>query len=592
MVIRRMRDEKVPTKKELEKELNDFLQKKYGGRVLGVPIFPRETGQEETGDYQPSSNHRPPDRNINFDLRPRELKEFLDQYVIKQDDAKEVLATKVCTHYHRIQLLRSGERFHQFQDVGNIKNNIIMLGSTGVGKTYLVKLIANKLGVPFVKGDATKFSETGYVGGDVEDLVRNLVREANGDIQWAQYGIIYIDEIDKIASRGTHYGLDVSRTGVQRALLKPLEETEVSLRVPHDPLSQLQALENYRKTGKSEAQTINTKYILFIVSGAFNGLEEIIQKRLHKKQIGFGAPPPPKDKERTSILKKVKAEDFIEYGFESEFIGRLPIVTILEDLEEDDLFQILKNKNCSITVNKKFDFKSYGIDIQFESEALREIARQAFEEKTGARGLVSVMERSLIKFEQLLPSSNIDKFVVTPEIIQNPQAELDKLVKDPSSVDLMDRYECLLREEKNAIRQSIIKRRVELQGVYHELLDNETIDMIVDNVVTRGYTIDQILEKINKVHRALKGYEREFFLRWGIEITLDQSAINYVTSEVLRREVSPQFLCEQIFRNYEHGLRLVEEKTGQKRFLLDKEAILDSEKFLNHLIQESFRQGS
>ncbi|MEW6379441.1 MAG: AAA family ATPase [bacterium] len=582
-----MKDENVPTKKELEKDLNEFLQKKYGGRVLGVPVFPRETNQEETSgphstSYRSSSS---PARRMNFGLRPRELKEFLDQYVIKQDDAKEILATKVCTHYHRIQLLQSGERLHQFQDIGNIKNNIIMLGSTGVGKTYLIKLIASRIGVPFVKGDATKFSETGYVGGDVEDLVRNLVREANGDIQWAQYGIIYIDEIDKIASHGTHYGLDVSRTGVQRALLKPLEETEVSLRVPHDPLSQLQALENYRKTGKSEPQTINTRHILFIVSGAFNGLEEIIHRRLYNQKIGFCASTLPQEKSRVSLLKQAKAEDFIEYGFESEFIGRLPIVTVLDDLDEEDLFQILKNKNCSIILNKKFDFKAYGIDIQFESTALREIAKQAYREKTGARGLVSVIERSLMRFEQLLPSTSIDRFVVTGQIIQNPQAELDKLLNDPFNTDLMERYESLLQEEKNSVRQSIIRRRVELQGIYHELLDNEAIDIIVDNIVTGGYTIDQILERIIKIHEALKSYEREFFIRCGIEITLDQSAVNYITAEVLRRDISPQSFCEQIFRNYEHGLRLVEEKTGQKRFLLDKDAILDSEKFLNHLIQ-------
>ena len=133
---------------------------------------------------------------------------------------------------------------------------------------------------------------------------------------------------------------------------------------------------------------------------------------------------------------------------------------------------------------------------------------------------------------------------------------------------------------------------MERQGVYHEMLDNETIEMIVENVVVRGYPVDQILERIIKIHETLKSYEREFFLKWGIEITLDQSAVNYITAEALRKEVSPQFLCEQIFRNYEHGLRLIEEKTGQKRFILDKDAILDSEKFLNHLIQESFRQGS
>src|SRR4030042_791972 len=182
------------------------------------------------------------------------------------------------------------------------------------------------------KEDAKKSSETGYVGGDVEDLGRDLVYEADGDIEVAQYGIIYVDEIDKIASSGNLIGPDVSRTGVQRALLKPMEETEVDLKVPHDPISQLEAIEQYRKTGKREKRTINTKHILFIMSGAFNGLEEIIKKRLNREGIGFGAEIRSKD-ERTEDLKQVKAEDLIAYGFESEFIGRLPVTAVFEKLE-------------------------------------------------------------------------------------------------------------------------------------------------------------------------------------------------------------------------------------------------------------------
>ena len=197
--------------------------------------------------------------------------------------AKEILATKICTHFNRVR------RRDRTPPVGNVKNNILMIGPTGVGKTFLIKLIAQKIGVPFVKGDATKFSETGYVGGDVEDLVRDLVREANGDIERAQYGIIYIDEIDKIAGSNNHYGPDVSRTGVQRALLKPMEETEVDLKVPHDVVSQMEALEQYRRTGKRERSMVNTRNILFIMSGAFNGLEKIIDERLNSKGLGFGA---------------------------------------------------------------------------------------------------------------------------------------------------------------------------------------------------------------------------------------------------------------------------------------------------------------
>ena len=191
----------------------------------------------------------------------------------------------------------------------------------------------------------------------------------------AQYGIIYVDEIDKIASSNNLIGPDVSRTGVQRALLKPMEETEVDLKVPHDPISQMEAIEQYRRTGKREKRTINTKHILFIMSGAFNGLEEMIKKRLNREGIGFGAEIRSKD-ERAEYLKQVKAEDLIAYGFESEFIGRLPVIAIYERLEIEDLYAILKNPNNPITLGKKKDFKSYGIDIQFEDEALHALGRK------------------------------------------------------------------------------------------------------------------------------------------------------------------------------------------------------------------------
>ena len=233
-------------------------------------------------------------------MKPEELKAYLDEYLVKQDEAKEVLATKICTHFNRIKMFELNRKKKRHDSVGEIKNNIIMIGPTGVGKTFLVKLIANKIGVPFVKGDATKFSETGYVGGDVEDLVRDLVYEANGNIELAQYGIIYLDEVDKIAASPNLIGPDVSRSGVQRALLKPMEETEVELKVPHDPVSQMEAIMEFQKTGKREKKKINTKHILFIMSGAFNGLEEIIKKRLNRQGIGFGAEIRSKD-ERAEI---------------------------------------------------------------------------------------------------------------------------------------------------------------------------------------------------------------------------------------------------------------------------------------------------
>ena len=305
------RTEKIPDPKELEKEISEFLAKKFKSnvKVVSPVVLPQELAVDQT--EKPSRK----EKKIDFDLRPEELIAYLDQYIVKQDNAKAILATKICTHFNRIK--RAQTTPDQISDmVGRIKNNVLMLGPTGVGKTYIIKLIANKIGVPFVKGDATKFSETGYVGGDVEDLVRDLVREADDDIELAQHGIIYIDEIDKIAGSRNHIGADVSRTGVQRALLKPLEETEVDLKVPHDPISMLQEIERYRKTGERHKRTVNTKNILFIMSGAFFDLPEIIRRRVSEQGIGFGAQLSQPDKD-TDYLQHVRSEDLIKYGFES-----------------------------------------------------------------------------------------------------------------------------------------------------------------------------------------------------------------------------------------------------------------------------------
>jgi endopeptidase Clp ATP-binding regulatory subunit ClpX len=362
---------------------------------------------------------------INFNILPEELEEYLNKYVIGQEEAIEIIATKVCTHFNRMKIEKSIPEDQKI--LGNIKSNMLLIGPTGVGKTYIIKLIAKKIGVPFVKADATKFSETGYVGGDVEDLVRELVHEADGDISKAEYGIIYIDEIDKIASSGNITGPDVSRTGVQRNLLKLMEDSDVDLKTPHDLASQVEAAMEAQRTGKVTRKKINTKNILFIVSGAFSGLEEIISKRLNMQSIGF-------DKARKSfsatqdILKNLKTEDLIKFGFESEFVGRLPVHVILKDLDIDGLYKILKNKYSTVILGKKMDFKSYGIDLEFTDEALMELAKRAYNEKTGARGLLTVFERALIKFEKKLPSTGVKKLLVDMNLLNNPQEVLEKLI--------------------------------------------------------------------------------------------------------------------------------------------------------------------
>ena len=577
-------DSKVPDQKELEKELNEYLGKKYGDRIrLVVPmLFPKpqteEVSKEEKGIGEGKGK-------IHFDLKPEELEAFLNGYIICQEDAKQILATKICTHFNRIKFTKSIKGRDRYEEVGHIKNNILMVGPTGVGKTYLIKLIAKKIGVSFVKGDATKFSETGYVGGDVEDLVRDLVYEANGDIELAQYGIIYVDEIDKIASSNNIIGPDVSRTGVQRALLKPMEETEVDLKVLHDPISQLEAIEHYRKTGKREKRTINTKNILFIMSGAFNGLEEIIKKRLNREGIGFGAEIRSKD-ERAEDLKQVKAEDLIAYGFESEFIGRLPVTAVFEKLKVDDLYAILKNPNNPIILGKKKDFKSYGIDIQFEEEALYELAVKAYEEKTGARGLVSAVEKVLIKFEKRLPSTDIRKFVVTREVVGNPERELERLLQDPSNPEMQVKFEMLLSQEKVALRESILNREAEFKKRYGIIFRENRIAIIVNRMIEKGYDVNTVFEEAVGIQRQVEEFEMDFKRRNGIYLQFSEEAIDRITEILLNEDGKGTALFSRLSKDYEYGLELISDKTGQKEFIITREAVDNPEGYLDRTIRE------
>ncbi len=419
-----MSEQKPVNPADIQKDLKEFIENKYGAQV----VFP--DSQPEGMSMGPPTDDAPVEENIEFDLKPIELEAFLNEYVVRQSEAKEILATKICTHYNRMKLDREDPDFKN-GFIGNIKNNIMLIGPTGVGKTYLIKLIADRIGVPFVKGDATKFSETGYVGGDVEDLVRELVREADGSIKKAQYGIIYIDEIDKIASStGQQGGPDVSRTGVQRNLLKLMEETEVDLKAPHDLASQMESMMQYQRSGKMEKKKISTRNILFIVSGAFTGLEDVVKRRLNKTRVGFKTSSEEMDTERTAYLRQLRSEDLIEFGFESEFVGRLPVTAVLDPLKVDDLYTILQNPNCSVTVGKKRDFQAYGIDLSFEDAALRRMAELAAEEQTGARSLVSVAERVLLKFEKVLPSREVKALTVSRDIVDDPVGCLTRLLGD------------------------------------------------------------------------------------------------------------------------------------------------------------------
>ena len=570
-----------PSQEEIEREISDYLSRKYGGRirVISQMVFPNQMKAPPLDQDGESPKEGP---GFDFDLKPEELEAYLDRYVVKQDGAKAILATKICTHFNRIAYLqRRGRR--PVSPVGNIKNNIILIGPTGVGKTFMVKLIAERLGVPFVKGDATKFSETGYVGGDVEDLVRELVKAADGDMERAQYGIIYIDEIDKIASPYHVHGPDVSRAGVQRALLKPMEETEVELRTPHDPISQMEAMEHFRRTGKRQQTTINTRNILFIVSGAFNGLAEIVKKRLARQGMGFGADLG--DREEQYWLSQVKPQDLVEYGFENEFIGRLPIIAVLEELTEEDLFEILKNPNCAVIQSKKADFRAYGIDLRFEEEALRLLARQAYQEGTGARALVSVVERALLPFEKRLPSLGAEFLVVTRSMVEDPQRELRVLEAAPDSPKLARAYQALINEE---IEEAMdLLRPGEGEPTVPELATDERIMMAASLMVMDGMSQEEAVGRIAQLMAEVRGHEAAISRRCGVDIGFSDEAVDRIVAQGIEDVGSLHAMLEKLSNVLEHGLRLVRERTGRDRFLLTAWDVENPESFVNKLLRDA-----
>ncbi len=570
-----------PSQDELEREISEYLSKKYGGRIKVVSqmVFPNQAHEPPRDESGTGTDTSPlPD----FRLRPEELEAYLDRFVIKQREAKAILATKICTHFNRISYL-SRNRHQQKRTVGNIKNNIILIGPTGVGKTFLVKLIAERLGVPFVKGDATKFSETGYVGGDVEDLVRELVQAADGDVERAQHGIIYIDEIDKIASPYHVHGPDVSRAGVQRALLKPMEETEVELKVPHDPVSQMEAIEQYRRSGKRQRRTINTRNILFIVSGAFSGLADIVKRRLARQGMGFGADLG--DREEQYWLSQVKPQDLVEYGFENEFIGRLPIIAVLEELTEDDLFAILMNPNCSVIISKKQDFRAYGIDLKFEEEALRALAHQAYKEGTGARALVSVIERALLPFEKRLPSIGADFLVVTRRMVEDPEGELRRIEADPSAPGLSRAYQAKVNEE---IEEVIEELRGSGGGPCpSELATEERLMMAASLVVMNDMSIEAAVERLAYLISQVKSYQDSFYNRCGIAIRFTEEAVDRIVAQGIEEINSLYAMCEKVCNVLEHGLSLVRERTGRDEFTLDAWCVENPESYVNKLLREA-----
>ena len=508
---------------EFRSEIQSMFRNLNAGNIFSTFGQAEAQGEPEEPDFDEDNEFL--QRIREFNLRPREVRDYLDRFVIKQQEAKKVLSVAICDHYNHVRecLAKPNREEEEYT-----KQNILLLGPTGVGKTYLMRCIAKLIGVPFVKADATKFSETGYVGHDVDDIVRDLIRVADNDLELAQYGIVYVDEIDKIATKKSGGNRDVSGRGVQINLLKLMEDTEVSIQSQTDLAGQMEAMMEMMHGGNKKKRTINTRHILFIVSGAFDGLAEQVKKRVQGGQIGFGHTQ--QELDDTAYLKEVHSKDLIDYGFEPEFVGRLPVREVCEPLSADDLEAVLLRSEGSILSQYRSDFTGYGIDFAMAPEAITRIAELASKEDTGARGLMTILERLFRDYKFELPSTPIQLFEISAETIDDPTTSLRELLHGNQ-----DAQRKVLRDEVDA-------------------------------------------------------FAARFKDEVGLELEFEEAAIDKLVDLSIETDKTMRAICFEKFHDFKYGLPLIAKSSDTKKFVIAVAVIDNPDEELSRWVVESFKK--
>lgn len=550
-----------------------------------------------------------------FFMLPGDLIHHLKRFVVKQDDAKLTLATHLIGHRNRLRYCINQGIDPMDNDAG-VKPNILLVGPTGVGKTYLIKLIAREIGAPFAKYDATKFTESGYVGEKADNMVRglyqkaldmvmadseykdlNILEQIDIAIYLTQYGYIFIDEFDKIAKPESSIGHDVSREGTQRSLLTIIEDRDIPLFDLQDPSTHLKLKSIAEANGGKipDQKYINTKNIIFVFSGVFQGIHDIIKQRKSTAGIGFGATL--KNQIEDAVVKELQTSDLVKFGIEGEIAGRIPVRASLEELDEDDLYAILKMENSPIVQHFILTMKSYNIDVQFEDEVFRLIAKKAYEEKTGARGLVTAMNYFLEIFQGKLPETKITSITITKELVSLSKAEIHEFIEVLKSemlkVDGLTEYSESMEGFFDEFQKETGVRVILNESARTELYENSPVSLykaakivfgeykgLFTNIAKHGLQRieikstmdilqsirDEIAKDIKKVSFSddgINAVKRVIKERTGLELKFSRDAIVEIYLFALRKRKTPVDVFNQVFGRLEDGLKLYQSMGGE-----------------------------